>query len=301
MRPFGAMRPPRAVPHVIARATALALLFASACHRGAAVAPGGTTRTLAFGGIERRYIVHPGPARTKNALVLMLHGMSGSGERIEWRTHFDAVADSAGVVVAYPDAVGNRWNDGWQPSSTDDVGFLAALADALVAEYGIDRARVYVAGLSNGASMAHRFACERDTATAIAAVSGDMAQAVRAPCATGRPVSVLEIHGKDDPIVPYDGELTATVATWVARDGCGSPVAKTLPDVDPTDGTRVTLAFYASCRDATEIAFYTVEGGGHAWPGGEPLANRSGGTTSRDIDASAVIWDFFSTKPRTSK
>jgi polyhydroxybutyrate depolymerase len=279
----------------------LALLLGSACHRGPSLAAGAAERTFASGGIPRTYVVHASPNATKAALVIVLHGRGGSGANIERRTHFDAVADRAGIVAVYPDAVGGRWNDGWETSSTDDVAFLAALADSLVSEYGIDRNRVYAAGLSNGACMAHRFACERDTVAAIAAVAGDMAWSLRAPCATGRAISVVEMHGKDDGIVPYDGELAATVATWVARDGCGPSESKMLPDVDPNDGTRVRLDRYASCRDATEVAFYTIEGGGHSWPGGEPLANPYAGKVSHDIDASAVIWDFFSTKTRSSK
>jgi polyhydroxybutyrate depolymerase len=45
----------------------------------------------------------------------------------------------------------------------------------------------------------------------------------------------------------------------------------------------------------TEVAFYTIEGGGHAWPGEDraPLAFRHAGNTPRDFDAGAVIWDFF--------
>ena len=47
------------------------------------------------------------------------------------------------------------------------------------------------------------------------------------------------------------------------------------------------------------MAFYTIEGGGHTWPGGDtPFAFRSRGATARDFDAAAVIWDFFQKHPR---
>jgi polyhydroxybutyrate depolymerase len=283
---------------VVAGSLLFGLLFASACHRAPNLAPGTVARTLAFGGAERTYTVHAGqgPA-AKKGLVLLLHGSGGNGASFERRTHFDEVADRAGFVAVYPNAVGGRWNDGWETSATDDVGFLAALAGSLLSEYRIDPDRVYAAGISNGASMAHRLACERGTVAAIAAVAGAMPASVRAACATGRPVSVLEMHGTDDPWVPYDDDLTATVTTWVTRDACHPAEPTLLPDVDPTDGTRVRLQGYA-CPEGVSVAFYTIEGGGHAWPGGKPLASHKAGRTSRDIDASAAVWDFFSTRSR---
>jgi len=44
-------------------------------------------------------------------------------------------------------------------------------------------------------------------------------------------------------------------------------------------------------RGSARPAFYTIEGGGHAWPGGE--ARLTGGTTPRDFDAAELIWAFF--------
>jgi polyhydroxybutyrate depolymerase len=133
-------------------------------------------------------------------------------------------------VVAYPDAIAAQWNDGWWNSTSDDVGFLGALADALVNEFGIDRRRVYVAGFSNGACMAHRLACETDRFAAIAAVSGDMFTSAALRCS--EPGETLQ-----------------------------------LPDVDPNDGTRVSVQAHARCRAGTEVALYTITGGGHTWPG----------------------------------
>jgi pimeloyl-ACP methyl ester carboxylesterase len=66
-----------------------------------------------------------------------------------------------------------RWNDGWPTAPgdepPDDLRFLAALIDALVAELGVDRGRVFAAGFSNGASIVYRLACERPELVAAAA------------------------------------------------------------------------------------------------------------------------------------
>ena len=42
---------------------------------------------------------------------------------------------------------------------------------------------------------------------------------------------------------------------------------------------------------------YRVEGGGHTWPGGEPLPEFITGETSRDINATRLLWEFFQAHP----
>jgi polyhydroxybutyrate depolymerase len=91
-----------------------------------------------------------------------------------------------------------------------------------------------------------------------------------------------------------------TVSFWVRANGCSAaPVHSDLPDADPQDGTRVYLESYANCASGTAVQFYTVEGGGHTWPGGlQYLPEGMVGKTSRDIDANQVIWRFFSEHTR---
>jgi polyhydroxybutyrate depolymerase len=61
----------------------------------------------------------------------------------------------------------------------------------------------------------------------------------------------------------------------------------------------VTEADTPGCAGGVSVALYTVAGGGHAWPGGEhPLPGRIVGRTSRDFDASEVIWRFFARTPQ---
>ena len=67
-----------------------------------------------------------------------------------------------------------------------------------------------------------------------------------------------------------------------------------LPDLDPTDGTRVFVERREDCTDGASVELYRVEGGGHTWPGGRPYApQRIVGRTSHDIDASQVAFAFF--------
>jgi len=213
-------------------------------------------------------------------------------------------------VVVYPEATGDprRWNDGWRdrpdaaPPPPDDLAFLSALIDSTVAEMGIDRQRVFAAGFSNGAAMVYRLASERpDRVAAVASVSNGMPPDVARGCARGTPVSIIAMHGTADPIAPLAPSIRDGVAMWARRDGCPArPTSSRLPDADPEDGTQTSVDLFGPCAAGTEIAFYTIEGGGHAWPGGKTPVLRlvRGGTTPRDFDAAAVIWDFFQKHPR---
>src|SRR4051794_31635504 len=138
-------------------------------------APAGTTvdGTLEVGGRTRTYHVHyptkvpDGPA----SLVIGLHGGLGSGRQFEENTGFDAVADSNGFIVVYPDGIGGvmgdqdlrTWNAGnccgpARQQNVDDVGFISALIDHLSSTMAIDEDRVYAVGHSNGGIMAYRLA-----------------------------------------------------------------------------------------------------------------------------------------------
>ena len=52
-------------------------------------------------------------------------------------------------------------------------------------------------------------------------------------------------------------------------------------------------------RDAGDAAvvFYTVQGGGHQWPGGKPMPAWMVGPASRGVDATRAFWTFFSGHP----
>ena len=300
----GMFRPPprRRVP--VATIIVVAVLVALAIQFGMRrwhqrLPPGAVFRTLAFAGEERSYVLYAHGHPTKPALVVMLHGLGGNGAAIERRVRFDAIADREPLVVVYPNATNATWNDGWggHSSEPDDVGFLTAVIDSVSNEYGVDAARVYVAGMSNGAGMAYRLGCERPEKIAgVAAVAGGMADVVAAKCATGRAIRLLAIHGTEDPVIAYGGWLQQNIAHWVKRNGCASgPERSELPDLDPNDGTRTKVERYSACSGGEDVMLYTVVGGGHAWPlreGDGAMGSR--GRTAHDFDGATAIWTFFS-------
>ena len=270
------------------------------------------SETLKSGGDLRNYwLVRPeGIEKTKPApLLMVLHGSAGSGEDMMTVTQrgFERLADKEKFVVVYPDALERRWND--QGGTVDDVGFLLAIVDKLVADGLVDKNRIYVAGISNGGMMAQRLACEQaDRIAGIATVAGGLPEPLQATCKPARALPVLVIHGTEDPIVPWSGGAVAgfedfgkvlsareTAKFWAANNRCGDGgVIAAEPDRDPKDGTRVKMEVFASCPAGAAVKLAAVEGGGHTWPGGyQYLPERFIGRTSQDVDANMLIWDFF--------
>ena len=270
------------------------------------------SETLKSGGDLRNYwLVRPeGLEKTKPApLLMVLHGSAGSGEDMMTVTQrgFERLADKEKFVVVYPDALERRWND--QGGTVDDVGFLLAIVDKLVADGLVDKNRIYVAGISNGGMMAQRLACEQaDRIAGIATVAGGLPEPLQATCKPARALPVLVIHGTEDPIVPWSGGAVAgfedfgkvlsareTAKFWAANNRCGDGgVIAAEPDRDPKDGTRVKMEVFASCPAGAAVKLAAVEGGGHTWPGGyQYLPERFIGRTSQDVDANMLIWDFF--------
>ena len=272
-------------------------------------------RTLRAGGLERSYLVHlpaPRPAGRALPLVLVFHGAGGRPRGIADHTGFSRVADREGFIAVYPAGIRNRWNDGRGRPSTpyDDVAFIRAMLDTLLRTERIDPARIYATGISNGAMFVHRLACELPgVLAAIAPVAGALPAAIAPGCAGAPPVSVLAIQGTEDQLVPYDGGGVArtrgavlsareSVAHWARRAGCGAaPVAGRRVD-RVQDGTALVQYAHAGCGGGSAIELYEVRGGGHTWPGGPRVTARLLGRTTRELDGTRAIWDFFAAHPR---
>ncbi len=275
-----------------------------------------TVDTIVHRGIERRYALYR-PKSTGSEgrwpLVVVLHGGGGDASKVAALTRFNQLADSAGFIVVYPEAVNRHWNDGRNVRRfkahrelMDDVGFVGALIDRLVSQGGVDPNRVYATGISNGGMMCHRLGIELgERMEAIAPVAAGLAEPLSQTTPV-RPVSVLAINGTADPVVPYEGggvgllrksgrvlSAPATADFWVNANGCcAAAVIETLPNIDLTDRTRVVRSHWGGGRASSEVLLYTVVGGGHTWPSGG-ARSRGFGRTNRDIDATRAIWDFF--------
>jgi polyhydroxybutyrate depolymerase len=271
-----------------------------ACAPDAAI-PDTGLRTISAGGRDRQFILHvpSGYDRAPTALVLNFHGFTSDPTQQEYFSVMSEAADREGFAVAYPQGVGNSFNAGAccgtaADQGLDDVGFAAALIDAVAEEMCLDPARVYSTGLSNGGFMSYRLACElSDRIAAIAPVAGVMGIE---DCTPSRAVPVLHFHGTADALVLYDGggvtgfpSVEDTVSGWSERDGCSGDRQVSFEQGD------ALCERWDACDQESAVELCVIDGGGHTWPGGRVPA--VAGKTSQDLIATDRMWQFFSEHP----
>lgn len=264
---------------------------------------------LAIGGVDGTYFLHLPRSRAENSsapLVLVFHGGGGHASTMPNFTHFEELADRDGFLVAYPESFNKSWNDTRGLSPADDVAFIRGLISELERVHRADPKRIYATGISNGGFFSSRLACElSDTLAAIASVAATMPQTLLPVCRPAAPISVMFMHGTKDPLVHIEGgpvlrdrgvaiSLSKAQDFWRKWDATTStPVVEALPD-QARDGTRVRREVYGGGKQGTEVIVYTIDGGGHTWPGGPPyLPVFLVGKVSHNLAATETIWGFF--------
>jgi polyhydroxybutyrate depolymerase len=206
-----------------------------------------------------------------------------------------------------------NWNDCRRQSATldrvDDVDFTRQLIDWATTTQGANPRQIYATGASNGGMMSYRAAIELgDRLAGVVAFIANMPQENECPTAK-QAVPMAIINGTADPIMPWAGGVvsggdttvvstTATVNYWLNVNGLNQvrPTVSRLPNVNRTDRSLVILRRYSSGQQ--EVAYYEVVGGGHTMPSVQyeipPLTQRRlVGNQNRDIEGSAIAWDFL--------
>lgn len=282
---------------------------------------------LRVGGRRRSFaLLLPAAPRAGLPLVLVLHGNRSSplgpvqrfADSISRRTNgFAACADRHGIAVAYPEALDGAWADGRGVTTADrhgvnDTAFLVTVADWCADQHGTHRDGVLLAGMSNGAFMAHRAALE---ASESIAAFGAIAGGLPVGSADHRPthaVSALLINGTADRVVPIEGghsrhrgpngelrgrtlSLAETARRWAEIDRCTA--AETIDEQPSGPGPNqlaVTRRTVGNGVGGTRVESWAIHGMGHTWPGAhsprilEPLL----GKTPQNVDAAEELCRF---------
>jgi polyhydroxybutyrate depolymerase len=265
------------------------------------------TQKIKVDGRYRKYLLYEPDMVDKMLpvpLVISIHGLADWPARQAAMSRWNTLADEEGFLVVYPAGTGfpPHWNTGgimngkW--STEREVKFFQYLLDHLSKDYRIDTKRVYANGFSNGGGMAvllAHFLPDRITAIGLVSAAITIQPKDFDPETT---IPMILFHGTSDPIVPYHGGLPLLsrrsfpdIPDWTARlaehFGC-SPEGREL-----TKKGEVSSVVYSTCRQNAKIVLYSVNGGGHAWPGGKPLPFAMVGHTTLDIDATRLMWKFF--------
>ena len=177
---------------------------------------------------------------------------------------FEAIADTAHFIVAYPDGLPQAvlgGNTGWDAggSTDNDIAFFKAIRDSMSTKYGIDKKRVYLTGFSlGGMETYHAANVAADDFAAFASCSGYPLNEYHRYYTGVRPVPFLHIHGKADDFVKYDS-VSIVVDNWVARNGC-NPV----PAVTTKTGVY-TRSYYSADNSGFDYLYYALDGVGHEY------------------------------------
>ncbi|MDG2226829.1 MAG: choice-of-anchor J domain-containing protein [Flavobacteriales bacterium] len=255
---------------------------------------------------NREYIYYHASSAPPNCpLVLVCHGYSGTAQGIMDYSKFNALAEEFGFAVCYPQGTLDGSNttffnvgyDFQNNQTVDDVAFVEELIDSLQTMYSLSEKDVFCTGMSNGGDFSYMLACQAsETFKGIAPVAGMIMQDIMDDCNPINEVSILEIHGTQDNVTYWQGDpnnndgwgaypsIPNTIDFFTNMFGLNTFASAVFPNIDPADGSTVSSDKYAEVGSCTQVWLYTVNDGGHDWPGA---------WGNMDISASREAWLFF--------
>ena len=268
--------------------------------------------TLVSGGQEYTYqwTVPSNYEGSPTPVVLDFHAIGSNGAQQAIFSGWTGLAATEGFISVQPtgldDPTGRpSWElPQFEDPARDDVAFVVDLIDAVTSQVCVDPARVYSTGMSNGGLFTSELVC--DLSERIAAAVSVAGVTHHESCSPTRAVPYLAFHGTDDTVVPFNGGGESTLT---GAEGGSEFFEQVIPDefaefassfgctdsVDSEVTADITLTSYSGCRDDVPLGFYTIEGGGHTWPGSPvSAAIETLGFTNLDISATEIAWDFFS-------
>jgi poly(hydroxyalkanoate) depolymerase family esterase len=247
-------------------------------------------------------------------LVLMLHGCSQTARDFAIGTGMDQLAEEQGFLVAYPDQprsanLGKSWNwfrYGNQGRDMGEPSILAGITRQVMAEFRVDPARVYVAGLSAGGAAAAVMAqAYPDLYAAVgihsglaSGVAGSMAAALLTmrhgamltPLRATHPVPTIVFHGdRDETVASVNGDQAIAQAQ---PDGEMITATSKGRSAGGMDFTRTLMTDPGGAWASEQ---WVLHGGGHAWAGGHPAGSH---TDPSGPDASREMLRFFMAHPK---
>jgi len=243
-------------------------------------------------------------------VLIVLHGRSGSSSDMQQWLGFDELAEKHGLLVIYPQSKHTGWDFGVGVRERGHVGrqyidhsrYITDIMVRVDRDHPFNWKRVYIVGVSDGASMAMRFSCSSNTEIAgLISVAATIAVYSITDCVNTQPIPVMLMHGTDDTVMPWNGKIykeypvflsfEKSIEWWYDRNGCNGQdngkwqFQQFVGAIDAVDITN--------CVKGSSISAYRIDGGGHTWPGRDHPRNRTTGHVNRDSDGSRMVIDWI--------
>ncbi|NLR94035.1 alpha/beta hydrolase family esterase [Flammeovirga agarivorans] len=242
--------------------------------------------TVEVNGTKREYTIYiPSTYDGTSPLPILLsfHGLTSNMEFNYGYTKFHELAEEENFIVIHPNGISNKWV--LTNNNNIDVDFVQILLDHVESSMNVDMNRIYSTGMSMGGFFSFHLACHlTDRIAAIASVTGSMYQPTINTCTPSRSISILQIHGTEDNIVPYSS-IEGLLTFWTNHNQTDlSPEIESVPDINTEDGSTVERYTYSNGEQGTEVHHIKITGGEHDWPGFKG---------NMDISASLEVWNFL--------
>jgi polyhydroxybutyrate depolymerase len=250
-------------------------------------------RRVTVAGEERTFFLFvPSSVDTSEPAPLVLN-LHGSGDRAPEQislSGFNTVAETEGIVVAYPTARAGQWTF---LSDEPDVDFMDAIINDVSEQLSVDTTRIYAIGFSQGGDFSTSLPCRRPGMFAAVASVSVLNHHTTPTCSESAPSAVLSMVGTADGIYSIEkgltedvpdpdppGPLADEVAGWVSTNQCD-------PEPDETTTDKDVVVREYSCEAGALVVM--IHSGGHIWPAEDGVG----------LDANAAIWDFLSKHSNT--
>ena len=246
-------------------------------------------QTIKVGTATREMLVYvPADLPEKAPMVISMHGASQDANYQMNQTHWNEVADTAKILVVYPQGNGNFWDI----SGSGDVKFIETIMKTMQKKYHVDKNRIYISGFSMGGMMTYH--CMTKLGSVVAAfgpVSGIPVD-YRDPVVV-RKVPIMHIHGTGDDVVKWGGDpnhaaggygrIDDYVKKWAAAEGCDVEHPEVIrPYPETSDHAAATRTRYINKEDNIEVTLIALDGKRH-WHSDDPNA----------VYSTRELWNFF--------
>lgn len=247
--------------------------------------------SLLIEGRYRSFYYKTPAAKTKQpTIIFIMHGSGGSGTNMmEPAKNLQAVADSLGFFLVYPNGYKNYWNECRKNATSlankeniNEQAFFNTMLQYFHKKYSTRKKQFFCIGLSGGGHMGYKLAMTMpEKCIGITAVVASLPDSVSTDCEdTKKPVAVLIANGTKDGLNKYDGgDIIINGSCWGVMQSTqqcfqywaslagytGAPVTEPIADPDPNNGQNITRYTYNE-KGKPAVVLLKVNGGEHAFP-----------------------------------